>query len=124
MRRFALLLAAWSLFLPAAYAQSERPNIVLIISDDQGAGDYSFLGHPHIKTPHIDHLTKESLLFTRAFVPTSLCGPSLASIITGRYPHQHLVTANDPPVVAGSPKDARGSSAEQTARWNAVPLEV
>jgi len=120
MRFFAAFLVALLLALPAAGAQPARPNIVLIISDDQGGGDYSFLGHPQVQTPHIDRLAKESLTFTRAFVPTSLCGPSLASIITGRYPHEHRVTANDPPLVPTAAKDARGSSPEQTARWNAL----
>jgi uncharacterized sulfatase len=72
------------------------PNIVLIVSDDQGWGDFSFMGHPHIKTPNLDRLASESLTFTRGYVPSSLCCPSLASIITGLYPHQHKITGNDP----------------------------
>src|SRR4051812_49314349 len=72
------------------------PNIVLIISDDQGWGDFSFMGHPHIKTPNLDRLASESLTFTHGYVPSSLCCPSLASIITGLYPHQHKITGNDP----------------------------
>jgi len=74
-----------------------RPNVVIILSDDQAWTDYSFLGHPHIKTPHLDHLAAESVTFTRGYVPTSLCRPSLMSLITGLCPHQHLVTGNDPP---------------------------
>jgi uncharacterized sulfatase len=46
-------------------------------------------------------LARESLTFTRGHVPSSLCCPSLASIITGLYPHQHKITSNDPPVPAG-----------------------
>jgi uncharacterized sulfatase len=77
------------------------PNIVLIVSDDQAWTDYSFQGHPHIKTPHLDKLAKESLTFTRGYVPSSLCCPSLVSIITGLFPHQHGITSNDPPLPAG-----------------------
>ncbi|MHB1309408.1 MAG: sulfatase family protein [Limisphaerales bacterium] len=80
-----------------AAAAADRPNIVLIISDDHAWTDYSFMGHPAIRTPHLDRLSRESLTFTRGYVPSSLCCPSLASIITGRYPHQHRVTSNDPP---------------------------
>jgi uncharacterized sulfatase len=80
------------------------PNIVLIISDDHHWRDYSFMGHEHIRTPNIDRLASESLLFTRGYVPSSLCCPSLASIITGLYPHQHLVTSNDPPLPKGMPR--------------------
>lgn len=77
------------------------PNVVMIISDDQGFADYSFMGHPQIKTPHIDRLSTQSLTFRRGYVPSSLCSPSLASILTGLYPHQHKVTSNDPPLPPG-----------------------
>lgn len=80
------------------------PNIVLIISDDHHWRDYSFMGHEHIRTPNIDRLAAESLVFTRGYVPSSLCCPSLASIVTGLYPHQHLVTSNDPPLPPGMPR--------------------
>lgn len=80
---------------------AKPPNIVLIVSDDQAWTDYSFQGHPHIKTPHLDKLAKESLTFTRGYVPSSLCCPSLVSIITGLFPHQHGITSNDPPLPAG-----------------------
>ena len=88
--------------LPAVAAT--QPNIVLIISDDHAWTDYSFMGHPHVRTPHIDRLTSQSLTFTRGYVPSSLCCPSLATIITGLYPHQHLVTSNDPPLPPGTPR--------------------
>ncbi len=77
------------------------PNVVLIISDDHAWSDYSFMGHPQIRTPHLDKLAAESLTFRRGYVPSSLCSPSLASILTGLYPHQHKVTSNDPPLPAG-----------------------
>ena len=82
-------------------AADTPPNVVMIISDDHLWSDYGFQGHPHIQTPHLDKLAKESLTFTRGYVPSSLCCPSLASIITGRYPHQHKVTSNDPPIPVG-----------------------
>ena len=65
----------------------KRPNILLIVSDDQAWTDHGFMGHPTIRTPHLDRLAARSLCFTRAYVPSSLCCPSLASLITGRYPH-------------------------------------
>jgi uncharacterized sulfatase len=78
-------------------AADPPPNVVIILSDDQAWTDYGFMGHPQIKTPHLDRLAKQSLLFTRGYTPTSLCRPSLMTIITGQYPRQHLVTGNDPP---------------------------
>lgn len=83
--------------VPAA-AQSHRPpNVVLIISDDQAWTDFGFMKHSPVRTPHIDRLAARSAVFRRGYVPTSLCRPSLATIISGLYPHQHGITGNDPP---------------------------
>ncbi len=64
-----------------------RPNIILIIADDMGAGDVSAYGSQMVKTPNIDRLAKEGMRFERAFVTASSCSPSRASMITGRFPH-------------------------------------
>ncbi|QCW99544.1 sulfatase [Aggregatimonas sangjinii] len=87
-------------------AERELPNIVFILSDDQAWTDYGFMGHKHIETPNIDKLANESLTFTRGYVPTSLCSPSLASIITGVYPRNHLVLGNDR-VLPGDDKNGK-----------------
>ena len=91
-----------------AFSQTETrpPNVLLILSDDQAWTDYGFMGHPVIQTPNLDRLARESAVFPRGYVPTSLCRPSLASLITGLYPHQHQVTGNDPVFVgeAGKPR--------------------
>ena len=73
-----------------------QPNVVLILSDDQAWTDYSCMGHPVIQTPHLDRLATRSALFRRGYTPTPLCRPSLMTMITGLYPHQHGVTGNDP----------------------------
>jgi uncharacterized sulfatase len=87
-----LLLAGWA----SPLAAQDQPNIVMIISDDQAWTDYSFMGHDTIKTPNLDALAKQSVVFRRGYVPTALCRPSLMTMITGRYAHQHGVTGNDP----------------------------
>lgn len=74
---------------------TEKPNIVIIMSDDQGWNHYGFMGHEHIKTPHLDKLAQHSILFERGYVASPLCRPSLASVITGRFPFNHGVTGND-----------------------------
>ncbi len=73
------------------------PNIVLIISDDHGWTDFGFMDHEVVQTPRIDALVEESMLYTRGYVPTSVCRPSLATMITGLFPHEHGITGNDPP---------------------------
>jgi uncharacterized sulfatase len=65
------------------------------------------MGHPHIATPALDRLAAQSLTFTRGYSPVPLCRPSLATIITGLYPHQHGVTGNDPALPG---KDVRAQS--------------
>ncbi|MDX1564523.1 MAG: sulfatase-like hydrolase/transferase, partial [Phycisphaeraceae bacterium] len=82
-------------FASAAEKDNKPPNIVLILSDDQAWSDYGFMGHEAIRTPHLDALAEQSLLFERGYVASPLCRPSLASIVTGLYPHQHGVTGND-----------------------------
>ncbi|MCZ6671651.1 MAG: sulfatase [Verrucomicrobia bacterium] len=78
-----------------AYA-ADKPNVLFILSDDQSWTDYGFMGHPEIKTPHIDKLASESVVFKRGYVPTALCRPSLMSFATGHYASTHGVTGNDP----------------------------
>ena len=81
------------------------PNVVVIISDDHGWPDYGFMNHPTVRTPNLDRLASESMLYTRGYVPAPVCRPSLATIATGLYPHQHQITGNDPP--GETPRDTR-----------------
>ncbi len=93
----------WAGLVSSSPAQAaELPNILFIVSDDQGWGDYGFMGHEQIKTPRLDALAAESRAFRHGYVPTSLCRPSLATILSGLYPHEHRLTGNDPTVAPGS----------------------
>lgn len=94
-----------------------RPNIVFIISDDQAWCDYGFMGHPQIATPNLDKLAAQSLTFQRGYTPVPLCRPSLASIVTGLYPHQHRVTGNDPELPDKGVKSQVGRTLPQYARY-------
>jgi len=67
---------------------NERPNILLITSDQQHWNTLGCL-NPEIQTPHLDRLAKEGTLFQRAYCPNPTCTPTRASIITGKYPSQH-----------------------------------
>ncbi len=98
LRSLSALALTLALALPAT---AGPPNVVLIVGDDQGWTDYGFMGHEHIQTPHLDKLASESLIFKRGYVPSSLCRASLATMITGLYPHQHKMTSNDPPIPKG-----------------------
>ena len=74
------------------------------------------MGHETIQTPRLDRLARESYTFTRGYVPTSLCRPSLMTMITGLYPRQHLVTGNDPGVPDGQPRSFKGTPEYQKLR--------
>lgn len=87
LRRLRLRAAIFALsaFAGVLVAESRRPNVILILTDDQGYGDLSCHGNPYIKTPNLDALHKESLRFTDFHVyPT--CSPSRAMLMSGRYP--------------------------------------
>jgi uncharacterized sulfatase len=94
MRPFTCLLA---LALSAPAFAQPKPNVVLIVADDQGWTDFGFMGHGDVRTPHLDKLAAESATFVNGYVPTSLCRASLATLLTGQFAHQHKICCNDPP---------------------------
>ncbi|MGJ8697167.1 MAG: sulfatase family protein [Verrucomicrobiaceae bacterium] len=69
-------------------AQAERPNILMILADDMGYGDLGVTGSTVIKTPHLDSLAENGVLCTQGYVPSSVCSPSRAGILTGRDPRR------------------------------------
>ena len=75
-----------SLSLLAPAAVGGPPNVVMIVGDDQGWKDYGFMGATHVRTPNLDKLAADGLVYPRGYVPTSLCRASLASMITGLGP--------------------------------------
>lgn len=73
---------------------ADRPNVILIISDDHAFDDYGFMGSEQVKTPVLDKLASESLTYTRGYT-MPVCSPALASLLTGKMPHEHGITGND-----------------------------
>ena len=73
---------------------SPQPNVLFLLTDDQRFDALGCMGHPHLKTPHIDRIANEGLLFRNHFCTTSLCSPSRASILSGLYAHSHGVANN------------------------------
>lgn len=69
---------------PVSAADNKRPNVVLIMSDDQGYGDFSCHGNPYVKTPNLDRLASEGVEMSRFYV-SPVCAPTRASLLTGRY---------------------------------------
>lgn len=71
----------------------EKPNVLFVVSDDLNFA-LSGLGHPECKTPNLDEFAQSAISFTRAYCQFPLCGPSRASMMTGRYPDANGVTGN------------------------------
>ena len=87
MRRFLTSLAVLLCGIQPAFA-GERPNVLLIVSEDNGP-ELGCYGDPYARTPNLDRLASEGARFERAFVPYSVCSPSRAAFLTGLYPHQN-----------------------------------
>ena len=79
------------LTLTTAGAATKPPNIVFIFSDDHAYSAISAYGDSRklIQTPNIDRLAREGMIFNRAMVPNSICGPSRACVLTGKYSHSN-----------------------------------
>lgn len=79
----------------ASLSAAPPPNVLLILSDDQGWGDYGFMGNDTVRTPHLDALAARSAVYREGYVVSPLCRPSLASIVSGLPPREHGVVGND-----------------------------
>ncbi|MDT0551850.1 sulfatase-like hydrolase/transferase [Urechidicola vernalis] len=87
MKHVILILSALCLILTVnlqAQSKSEKPNFIIILADDLGYGDLGYTGSKQIKTPHIDALAKDGVIFTEGYVSAPVCGPSRAGLMTGK----------------------------------------
>ncbi|MEC5164489.1 arylsulfatase A-like enzyme [Flavobacterium sp. PL11] len=102
----------------------KRPNIVIIISDDHAYQAISAYGNKYVKTPNIDRIAKEGVLFNKGYVTNSICGPSRAVILTGKYSHKNGFKDNENSHFDGSQdsfiKQLKGSGYETAwiGKWH------
>lgn len=89
MRNRWMVLMASCLMAQMVVSQSKRPNIIFMMSDDHAYQAISAYGHGLNRTPHIDGLAASGMLFSRAFVSNSICGPSRAVFLTGKHSHKN-----------------------------------
>ena len=86
-----LLFTAVAIALPAT-ANINKPNVILCMTDDQGWGDVGYNGHPHLKTPHLDQMSKDGITFNRFYSAAAMCSPTRGSVYTGRNPYRFGIT--------------------------------
>ena len=96
----------WLLLLLICYSCSssreQLPNIIMLMADDMGWGDAAYNGHPHMKTPQLDQMAAEGLVFQRFYAAAPVCSPTRGSVLTGRHPFRYgIYYAN----VGSLPKD-------------------
>lgn len=87
-----------------AYAEPQRPNMLIILTDDQGYADVSMYGRTDVQTPNIDRLAQEGIRFTNMRANATVCSPSRAALLTGMYPDRVGV----PGVIRTNPADSWG----------------
>jgi N-acetylgalactosamine-6-sulfatase len=77
--------------VPVQAAEAKRPNVIFILTDDQGWADAKFAGHPYVQTPNLDRLAREGTWFKQFYVAGTVCSPSRCAFMTSHYPARHLI---------------------------------
>ncbi len=95
MKFFKQVLASAVLLISVNLYAQKRPNILIIVSDDHAYQTISAYGSKLTKTPAIDRIASEGVLFKKAYVTNSICGPSRAVILTGKYSHKNGFKDNE-----------------------------
>lgn len=91
----AISLAACSSGQRAAQPQSAKPNVIVVVIDDAGYADFGFMGCKDLPTPHIDALARDGVIFSDGHVSASVCSPSRAGLLTGRYQQRFGYECNE-----------------------------
>jgi arylsulfatase A-like enzyme len=100
------------------------PNVVLVLADDLGWGDLASFGNTRIRTPNLDRMAAEGARFTSFYVPSPICAPSRAGLMTGRWPPRVGIPWNPPgqlkpgEVVIAEPLRARGYATAMLGKWH------
>ncbi len=125
VRLGARLLSLFATLATVHAVEPTRPNVVVMIADDLGAGDVSCLFRDVVKTPNIDRLAAMGVTFTSGYVTAPLCAPSRCGFFTGRHPHRFGFVANndgipvDAPLLPGVLHDA-GYRTSLIGKWHSA----
>jgi uncharacterized sulfatase len=97
--------------------ESEMPNIVLVVGDDQGAPYFGFMGADYVETPRMDEFSKTGVLFTDGYVPENHCRPSLQTLLTGILPPQYAQIEAENKAAFMEGEEYAAMSDEEKADW-------
>ena len=117
MKRMLFTIFAIACTLSMQAVAAEKPNIVLLFADDAGYADFGFQGSQTFKTPHLDRLAESGVRLTQFYVSASVCGPSRAGLLTGKYQQRFGFEENNVPGIM-SP------SSRLTGEEMGLPLEI
>ncbi|TWT51666.1 sulfatase family protein [Allorhodopirellula solitaria] len=107
MRSLYLVIVATAMLLAPSLANAdERPNLIFFLSDDHRSDVLGCAGHPVVKTPVIDQLAARGERFENAFVTTSICAASRATLLTGLFERTHGYTFGKPPISVAHVSDS------------------
>jgi uncharacterized sulfatase len=84
---------------PQMDGSQNRPNVIVILTDDLGYGDLGCYGHPAFETPSLDRMAQEGVKFTAFYAPVPFCAPTRATLLTGRYPFRSGIVWNPSPPI-------------------------
>src|SRR6478736_3597291 len=99
MPRFLLLSLGVILSVACAAKAADapsHPNIIFLLADDAGYGDFGCYGQKRIKTPNVDRMAAEGMRFTQFYAGATVCSPSRATLMTGMHNGHGWIRANDP----------------------------
>lgn len=109
-----ILLSTLTFFVHAA---PQKPNIVLLFADDAGYADFGFQGSRQFRTPHLDKLSASGVRLSQFYMSASVCGPSRAGLLTGRYQQRFGFEENNVP-------NAMSDNGKQTGEDMGLPLDI
>ncbi len=102
-------LLALTLILPViigiAVRADGRPNIIFILADDLGYGDVGFNGQRHIRTPNLDRMARDGMVFTQHYAGSTVCMPSRCALLTGKHMGHATIRSNPRWTTSGTPVD-------------------
>ncbi len=123
MRILIFILFGWAIFSCSKKEYNEKPNIILIMTDDQGWGQTGYYNHPLLETPNLDEMARNGIRFDRFYAGAPVCSPTRASVLTGRandrtgvFDHGYALRSQEKTIAQALKKE--GYSTGHFGKWH------